>query len=624
MLGIISLLRNLFTLRASHRIHPHVARSKPPPDLMDTLDTSISVPISARTSKCQSAQSERLNDTLATGRSQLDVLARNHFGVGQRWTKQSVSFRADGSVRDDRYDDGLKRAVASAADLMQLSNEELEIAMRTFRKFDRDRDGKLLPEELLAFWKHIAFLTVADHAGSIREAGETTDEYIDGLDEEAFGDRTAVSTDGAMDLPEFIKVFQRFSAAEQTLMQGATAGDAEDLDYRMLLSQAACSLVVYDAISQLPGQQLQRAVELFRRADVKRRGSLRMTVAAARLGLARTSVGPECDLDKNNVLDFNEFVKSVFPKMESFEATSEAAPGESKNGRWGVAARWKTGKYASFRNMADEPVAEHGGAILDRVGGALAGDSFSELTAEDLDSAMRLFKKFDHDGDGILKPEEMSEFWRHVTNLSATDHYGSVREADERDFGPGDERVLLDNLQCDVGMDLTSFITVLERFSSAEKALVSRLDASRDDEYEYRVQLVASASSLCLFDAVSMLQADHLKRAVDAFKQADLNRRGSIRLTVAGEMLGVEMDPSDDADANGILDFNEFVRFVMPRIDAMLKRMKKLDGFSPAQQSRELRAIARRNQASVRASERASERASARSSQHASVHPLST
>jgi len=274
--------------------------------------------------------------------------------------------------------------------------------------------------------------------------------------------------------------------------------------------------------------------------------------------------------------------------------------------------------------MADEPVAEHGGAILDRVGGALAGDSFSELTAEDLDSAMRLFKKFDHDGDGILKPEEMSEFWRHVTNLSATDHYGSVREADERDFGPGDERVLLDNLQCDVGMDLTSFITVLERFSSAEKALVSRLDASRDDEYEYRVQLVASASSLCLFDAVSMLQADHLKRAVDAFKQADLNRRGSIRLTVAGEMLGVEMDPSDDADANGILDFNEFVRFVMPRIDAMLKRMKKLDGFSPAQQSRELRAIARRNQASVRASERASERASARSSQHASVHPLST
>jgi len=50
--------------------------------------------------------------------------------------------------------------------------------MKTFRKFDRDRDGKLLPDEMLAFWKHIQFLTADDHAGSMRDAGEDDTDYM--------------------------------------------------------------------------------------------------------------------------------------------------------------------------------------------------------------------------------------------------------------------------------------------------------------------------------------------------------------------------------------------------------------------------------------------------------------
>jgi Ca2+-binding EF-hand superfamily protein len=606
----VSAFRSFFGFRQSSKVHPHLSTAAP------------LAPASLYQSKYQS---ERLDDAMAAGRSQLDILAKHRFGVGQRWTAAPANgSRANGSVREDDYDDTLKRSVAHAQGLAQLSIEELEIAMKTFRRFDRDGDGKLLPDEMLAFWKHITLLTVADHAGSMREAGENADACLDSFDQGAIAGSVEGGGEGGMDLPEFIRVLQRFSAAEQALVGRGAAANDDDVEYRVLLSQAACSLVVCDAISGLPGDELVRAVDLFKKADVKRRGSLRMTVAAARLGLPRASVGGGCDLDKNQVLDFNEFVKCLLPRMSR---GSEARPsggraGASAQGRWGVAGRWKTGEYASVSSVdesgeadAAADAAAHHGAILGRIGGSLEGGPFAGLGANNLEAALRLFKKFDRDGDGILKPEEMSEFWLHVTNLTARDHIGTGGEASECDFGPGHGDALLAQLDGSKaegedstrGMNLNAFITVLERFSSAEGALLCRLDASRDDEYEYRTGLVQKASSLCLFDAVSPLSSDDLERAVDAFKLADTSKRGSLRRATAGELLGVSTRPGDDADANGVLDFNEFARFVMPRIDAKLRDMN-LGGASAAQQAREVRAAAKRTQSSRRfASARAEE-----------------
>lgn len=598
----------MFGFQQKFKVHPH--------------QPVAAAPVVAATVNTSKYQSERLDDAMAAGRWQLDILAKHRFGVGQRWTAAPANgSRAGSSVREDGYEDTLKRSVAHAQDLAQLSMEELEIAMKTFRKFDRDGDGKLLPDEMRDFWQHITFLTLADHAGSMRDAGENVDAYLDSLDHGAMASNIEGGAENGMDLPEFIKVLQRFSAVEHALVERGAAEDDDDVEYRVLLSQAACSLVVCDAISRLPTAELLRAVHIFKRADVKRRGSLRMTVAAARLGLPRASVGAACDLDKNQVLDFNEFVKCLLPRMA---AGGKAAPsagqgGASAQGRWNVAGRWKTGEFASLRSIdeadADADTAAHHGAILGRIGGSLKGGPFAGLGADDLESALRLFKKFDRDGDGILKPEEMSEFWLHVTNLTARDHISSIREPSQRDFGPGRGDALLAHLDDSIaegeetarGMDLNAFITVLERFSAAEGALLRRLDASRDNEYEYRTRLVESASSLCLFDAVSPLSSDDLERAVDAFKLADTNKRGSLRLTVAADLLGVDTKRGDDADANGILDFNEFARYVMPRIDTKLKDMK-LGGVSAAQQAREVRAAAKRTQSSRRfASARAEE-----------------
>jgi Ca2+-binding EF-hand superfamily protein len=614
LFSLLSALRGLCGFRLSSKIHPHKPAAAAPVAATPVDQSKYQVNQSKY-------QSERLDDAMAAGRLQLDILAKHSFGVGQRWTAAPVSgSRAGGSVREDGYEDTLKRSVAHAQDVALLSMEELEIAMKTFRKFDRDGDGKLLPDEMRDFWKHITFLTVADHAGSMRDAGESADAYFDSLDHGAVAINVGGGGEGGMDLPEFIKVLQRFSAAEQALVKRGAAGDDDDVEYRVLLSQAACSLVMCDAISALPTPELVRAVNIFKAADVKRRGSLRMTVAAARLGLPRASVGAACDLDKNQVLDFNEFVKCLLPRMAARGGAvspphSGGAPAQA---RWGVAGRWKTGEFASLRSVDDTDAADtaaHHGAILDRIGGSLEGGPFAGLGEDDLESALRLFKKFDRDGDGMLRPEELSEFWLHVTNLTASDHESSVREPAERDFGPGNGDALLAHLDGSMaeegasarGMDLNAFITVLERFSAAERALLRRLDESRDNEYEYRTRLVQSASSLCLFDAVSPLSSDDLERAVDAFKLADTDRRGSIRLATAGDLLGVETEPADDADANGILDFNEFARFVMPRIDAQLKH-KKLGGVSAAQQAREVRAAAKRTQSSRRfASARAEE-----------------
>jgi len=63
-------------------------------------------------------QSER------AGREQLDILAKAKFGVGKRWTANAQqTFRADGSVRDDMYQEGLIESLAHADELTHLSNE---------------------------------------------------------------------------------------------------------------------------------------------------------------------------------------------------------------------------------------------------------------------------------------------------------------------------------------------------------------------------------------------------------------------------------------------------------------------------------------------------------------------
>lgn len=270
------------------------------------------------------------------GREQLDVLAKNRFGAAKRWTNTGLSgFRADGSVRDHAYNNKLMETNGHADELTQLSDEELQLAMKTFKKFDRDRDGKLLPEEMLAFWKHISFLTVKDHAGSMRDVGEEEDDYMQDFDDDAVFETVEGDVDGGMNLTEFVCVLQRFAAAEQALVDiDPGCDDDEDIEYRVLLSQAASSLMICDAISALPKPALQKAVKIFEKADVKRRGSIRMPVAAVRLGVDRSDVPGTSDLDKNGVLDFNEFVKSVLPRIMPEGQLEGAAAGTDESSRW--------------------------------------------------------------------------------------------------------------------------------------------------------------------------------------------------------------------------------------------------------------------------------------------------
>jgi Ca2+-binding EF-hand superfamily protein len=263
-------------------------------------------------------------------------LAKNRFGAAKRWANAGLSgFRADGSVRDDAYNNNLMETNGHADELTQLSDEELQLAMKTFKKFDRDRDGKLLPEEMLAFWKHISFLTVKDHAGSMRDVGEEENDYMLDFEDDAIFETIEGDVEGGMNLTEFVSVLQRFAAAEQALVDvDPDCDDDDDIEYRVLLSQAAASLMICDAISALPKPALQKAITIFEKADVRRRGSIRMPVAAARLGVDRADVPGTSDLDKNGVLDFNEFVKSVLPRILTDGQLETAIARTDESSRW--------------------------------------------------------------------------------------------------------------------------------------------------------------------------------------------------------------------------------------------------------------------------------------------------
>jgi Ca2+-binding EF-hand superfamily protein len=590
------------------------------------------------------------------GREQLDVLAKNRFGAAKRWTDPGLSgFRANGSVRDDVYNSNLMEKNGHADELTQLSDEELELAMKAFKKFDRDRDGKLLPDEMLAFWKHISFLTVKDHAGSARDVGEEESdvEAMQEFDDDAVFGSVEGDAEGGMNLTEFVSVLQRFAAAEQALVD---AGDDDvDMEYRILLSQAAASLMICDAISALPKPALQKAVKLFEKADVKRRGSIRMPVAAARLGRDRSDVPATSDLDKNGVLDFNEFVKNVLPRImpegqlegavagvdESSRWASPCCPAiarptygeagrclhsqhgqavgppaphatlppESKHDalapcRWPVTNRWLSGEYASVRrnesDEAEDVCDDYEARALTDVAAAVSdGGALSHLSVDELKNAFHIFRKFDRDGDLAFNREELLAFWRHVTALTASDHI-AADSGDSEIVGAGPDASILAHLDGEDCLSLTSFILMLEHFAAAEKALVQRLDMSRDEELEYRSKLVTCASSLCLFEAVSTSTQDAMERALTAFKVADETRCGTVRFEMASALFGVAVSNNNDADGNGVLDFNEFIRFVMPSVDEKMNTTQAQDNMSAARQARELRSNARRVQSEIR------------------------
>lgn len=525
-------------------------------------------------------------------------MAKNRFGAAKRWTASGLSgFRADGSVRDDGYNNGLMESLAHADELTQLSDEELELAMKTFKKFDRDRDGKLLPDEMLAFWKHISFLTVKDHAGSLRDAGENEDDYMVDFDDDAVFETVEGDTEGAMNLSEFITVLSRFSAAEQALVDVDPGCDDDDVEYRTLLSQAAASLMICDDISPLPKHTLTKAIKLFEKADVKRRGSIRMAVAATRLGLDRADVPTSCDLDKNGVLDFNEFVKGVLPRiMPGAQLDKEAMLQEptDESSRWPVTNRWNSGEYQSARSIDDVATGEYEAKALTNLATAMnKGGPLAHLSRHDVKDAIRTFRKFDKDGDFILHGDEMLAFWRHVTNI------GVSSVAATSSITVSSDRAIVAHAGSLGGIGLASFIEMLERYAAAEKALTQRLDASRDDELEYRSMLVMSAPSLCLFDAISASTQDTMERALSAFKVADESRCGAVKFEMARVLFGVEISEGDDADGNVVIDFNEFMKFVMPRVDAKMRNQAQ-DKMSAARQARELRSNARRVQTEIR------------------------
>jgi len=232
----------------------------------------------------------------------------------------------------------------------------------------------------------------------------------------------------------------------------------------------------------------------------------------------------------------------------------------------------------------------HSGADGDErlIGLAAGGGLYAHLSMDDVKAALDLFRKLDRDGAGVLAADDLLLFWWHVANSTAKSHLESLCAGELATVGF--------DAAVEKELDLASFIELLQRFSNAEKALLSRLDASRDDEYEYRMLLVQSASSLCIFDDVSTLGQDVLERAVGAFKAADVNKCGSLHMTKASEYLGVVVPAEADSNNNGILDFNEFAKKIMPLIDAK-KPMgtKTLDPVAAAKQARELRATAGRN-----------------------------
>jgi hypothetical protein len=227
------------------------------------------------------------------------------------------------------------------------------------------------------------------------------------------------------------------------------------------------------------------------------------------------------------------------------------------------------------------------------------GGALSHLSLDEVKNACRIFGRFDRDADLALDRAELLVFWRHITKIAASGHV-SADPTDAPTVGAGSDASILAHLNGEDTLSLSSLIQMLERFVVAEKALVARLDASRDEELEYRSKLVISASSLCLFDAVSASTQDAMERALTAFKVADETRCGTVRLELASALFGVDVSDGDDADGNRVLDFNEFITAVIPRIDEKINKTHAQDKMAVARQARELRSNARRVQSEIR------------------------
>jgi len=303
--GIFKWIASLFSRGApplsARKVHPETAGMVTPPAAKPGINRTNTFLLSQ-----------------TAGRDQLDLVAKQMFGVGKRWI--ATGGRESG-LRDDNYTPSLLNKLATAGQVSSLSKDDLATAMQVFKKFDRDGDGKLHPDEMMAFWKHITFLTAADHAGSTRDADEAGADFL--ANKPAAMPSTFES--GGMEITDFVKILQRFSAAELALAEKLDPFGGDDIEYSVILSRAASSLALCDAISTLPTASLRRAVAWFRKGDVKCCGSIRLAVAAVRLGLKRSDVPDDADLDGNAVLDFNEFCRSVLPRMEQANGIQAAA-----------------------------------------------------------------------------------------------------------------------------------------------------------------------------------------------------------------------------------------------------------------------------------------------------------